>query len=116
MVDRELTEAALHSQGIKHALCWASTKEFFVALIYNLHFDVVLSDSGGSSFGGKEALALVRRRQPEAVFIFLTGHTKGPVFDALMRSGADGVFSKGNLPVIGATIKRTVRARRSGRD
>ena len=111
--DRELTEAALGSQGIKHELCWASNKTMFVALLDRIQFDVVLSDSGGPSFEGKEALALVRRRQPEAAFIFLTGHSKGPFFDALMQSGADGVLSKEDLAVIGETILRTVRAGRS---
>jgi len=116
LADRELTEAALGSQGIKHQLCWASNKAMFVALLNRIHFNVVLSDSGGPSFEGKEALALVRKRQPGAVFLFLTGHTNGPLFDALMRSGADGVLPKKDLAVIGETITRIVRNRRSGRD
>ena len=114
--DRELTEAALGSLGIPHELCWASDKTKFVALLDRIQFDVVLSDSGGPSFAGKEALALVRRRQPEAAFIFLTGHTKGPFFDAMMRSGADGVLSKEDLGVIGETITHILRSRQSGRN
>ena len=79
--DRDLTAAALDSQEIEHELHWAHSKEMFVALLDRIQFDVVLSDSGGPGFDGKEALAVVRRRRPEAVFIFLTSHVSGARHD-----------------------------------
>jgi DNA-binding NarL/FixJ family response regulator len=112
--DRELIRAALNDQGIEHESHWATTKALFTAVLDKMAVDVVLCDSGGPGFDGKEALALVRSRQPQAVFIYVTGHSKGAVFDALNRSGADGAVSKTNLPVVAETIVRALKAR--GRD
>src|ERR1044071_357379 len=82
-LDRELIRRALNEQGIEHESHWATTKALFVAVLDKMPIDVVLCDSGGPGFDGKEALALVRSRQPRAVFIYVTGHTEGAVFDTL---------------------------------
>ena len=108
--DTELIRAALNGQGVEYESHWAPTKALFVAILDRVPVDVVLCDSGGPGFDGKEALALVRSRQPQAVFIFVTGHTGGPVFDALKKSGADGVVSKSDFPLVGQTIARAFRA------
>jgi CheY-like chemotaxis protein len=112
--DRELICAAMNGQGIEHESHWVATKALFVTILDKLPVDVVLCDSGGPRFDGKEALALVRSRQPRAVFIFVTGHHDGPVFDGLKRSGADGVVAKANLPSVGEAIACALEAR--GRD
>ena len=112
--DRELIEATLEKQGVEHELHWARTKTIFLTVLDRIPVDVVLCDSGGPEFDGKLALTLVRSRQPQAVFIYVTGHTKGEVLEALKQSGADGAVSKTNLPLVGETIVRALRAR--GRD
>ena len=113
-LDRELIRVALNEQGIEHESHWATTKALFTAVLEKMAVDVVLCDSGGPGFDGKEAVALVRSRQPNAVFIYVTGHTKGPVFDAFKESGADGAVSKSHLPAVGETIVRALKSR--GRD
>ena len=96
----------------EYELHWASSKALFVTLLDKHPIDVVLCDSGGPGFDGKEAFALVRSLQPQAVFIFVTGHSDGPVFDALNQSGADAVLSKNHLSLIGETIARVFSARK----
>ena len=54
-LDRELIRAALNEQGIEHESHWATTKALFTAVIDKLAVDVVLCDSGGPGFDGKEA-------------------------------------------------------------
>lgn len=110
-LDRELIRAALNEQGIEHESHWATTKALFVAVLDKFPVDIVLCDSGGPGFDGKEALALVRCRQPQAVFIYVTGHTKGAVFDGMKTSGADGAVSKSNLRIVGETITGALKAK-----
>lgn len=110
--DHDLIKLVLEGQGVEHELHWAQNRAMFVNILERIPVDVVLCDSAGPGFVGKEVLALVRSQEPNAVFIFLTGHTGGPVWHALERSGADGVLSKDEFPMVWEAIARALRAKR----
>jgi DNA-binding NarL/FixJ family response regulator len=109
--DRDLVEKTLKKQGLRHQAWWVNTKVSFCTVLDRLPVDVVLCDSGAPGFAGKEALELVRKRQPNAAFIFVTGHTSGPTFEALKNSGADAVVSKSDLPLVGDAVVRALKAK-----
>lgn len=104
LADRELIERALKRQSPDHEVWWATNQTAFTTILEKVPFDVVLCDGGTPEFDGKEALELVRKRQPKAAFIFVTGHAEGPVFEKLKRLNADAVFSKDDLPLVGKRI------------
>src|SRR5688572_20631320 len=65
--DRELICRAMVAQGIKAEVHCAKSAEDFARILADVPVDLVLCDSGGTMFHGREALALVRQLQPEAV-------------------------------------------------
>jgi CheY-like chemotaxis protein len=111
-LDMDLMREALSQQHVSFEMVEATNKDEFRAALDAGHFDIVFSDSGVESFDGQEALALVRELAPHTFFIFITGHSDGPVFEVLKRSGADDVFSKRHLHWLGGAIGRAIRARR----
>lgn len=110
--DMELMRRALSRQGIAYELVEATTKAQFIAALEDAGFAMIFSDSGVAGFDGKEALAVAKQFCPETIFIFLTGHSEGPIFEALKRSGADDVFSKHHLQWLGGAIGRALRAKK----
>jgi CheY-like chemotaxis protein len=110
--DLELMRAALDQQGVAFQLVEATNKAEFVAALDSGAFDMIFSDSGVPGFDGKEALALVRDLRSQTLFIFLTGHSDGPVLDALKRLGADDILSKHHLQWLGGAIGRALRMKK----
>jgi CheY-like chemotaxis protein len=97
LTDRELIRQTLVKQCIRCELRWVTLRDDFARVLADVPLDLVLSDGGGLDFDGKEALALVRQMQPEAVFVFVTGQCKEVIAGSLTDSGADGIVRKDNL-------------------
>jgi CheY-like chemotaxis protein len=102
-LDHELIASALEEHGIHGEVFWAKTGEEFTTILGGHEVDLVLCDNGGPDFDGKEALALVRRLQPNATFVYVTGYV-GPVLEELKQWGADGVVSKVKLAELALVV------------
>ena len=105
-LDRELVDLTLEHQGIERTSYWAKTGEEFAALLNDKQVDLILCDGTGPGFEGTQALTLARQLQPAAAFVYVTGHTAGPVLEALAQSGADGVVSKAKLKELAEVLPR----------
>jgi CheY-like chemotaxis protein len=104
--DRELICRAMVAQGIKAEVHGAKSGEDFARILADVPVDLVLCDSGGPRFHGREALALVRQLQPDAVFVFVTGQCKGAIAESLAASGADGIVRKDYLAEMAEVLPR----------
>ena len=105
-------------EGIEGEIHCAKSGEDFARILAEVPVDLVLCDSGGARFHGREALALVRQLRPEAVFVFVTGQCKEAVAESLAISGADGIVRKDHLAemaqVLPRAFERQGRALRPG--
>jgi signal transduction histidine kinase len=75
----------------------------------NNTWDIVISDYNMPSFGGLEALRIVRSRDTDLPVIFVSGSIGEDVAVAAMRAGAQDYVMKGNLPRLAPAISRELR-------
>jgi PAS domain S-box-containing protein len=78
-------------------------------------WDLVISDYHMPTFSGTAALALVRERQIEVPFIFVSGTIGEDVAVEAMRAGAQDYVMKGNLRRLGPAIQRELEEARTRR-
>src|SRR5689334_6710834 len=72
-LDAELVHATLAEEGIICELTLVDTREEFVRALDSGSFDLVLSDFALPDFDGMSALTIIRERNPELPFIFVSG-------------------------------------------
>jgi PAS domain S-box-containing protein len=82
------------------------------AALDEAQWDVVLSDHAIPGFGGFEALALLRERDPDAPFIIVSGAIGEEVAVAAMKAGANDYVPKDMLGRLAPVIDRERRAAR----
>ena len=71
------------------------------------HFDIVLSDLVMSPMGGLELLGEIRKVDPEAVFIMMTGYPSlNSAMDAMKRGARDYITKPFNIDEIRLKIDR----------
>lgn len=73
------------------------------------HWDIVFSDYTMPSFNGHEALQMVRMRDPDVPFFFVSGTIGEDRAVEAMRLGAQDYFIKGNLRRLPSAIDRELR-------
>lgn len=88
----------------------AALRSWFSAMAEGRPFDAVIMDltvPGG--MGGKEAMAELRRRDPDAVGIVISGYSKDPVMSDCQASGFAGALPKPfNVANLGKLLRRVV--------
>ena len=112
-------ELVLHElQRCKHEPSFArvDTAEALVAALDRQEWDVILADYTMPKFGGMEALGLVRRRDAETPFIFVSDTIGEDMAVAAMRGGAQDYLRKGNLKRLVPAIERELQDVRVRRD
>src|SRR5688572_1972457 len=72
-------------------------------------WDLVIADFTMSRFGGTEALALLRARDPDLPFIFVSRTIGEDVAVDAMKAGAHDYVMKGNLRRLVPAIERELR-------
>jgi diguanylate cyclase (GGDEF)-like protein len=72
-------------------------------------WDIVISDFTIPGFSGTEALALLRARDPDLPFIFVSGTIGEDVAVGAMKAGAHDYIMKGNLRRLVPAIERELR-------
>src|SRR6266853_1681914 len=79
-------------------------------------WDLVIGDYSMPAFSGPAALALLRARDPDTPFIFVSGTIGEDVAVEAMRDGAQDYVIKGNLRRLAPAIERELREAESRRE
>jgi two-component system response regulator PilR (NtrC family) len=78
----------------------------------NGHFDVVLSDLVMSPMDGLELLGEIRKMDPDAIFIMITGHPSlNSAMEAMKRGARDYITKPFNIDEIRLKIERVLLER-----
>ncbi|OYV74979.1 MAG: hypothetical protein B7Z66_14595 [Chromatiales bacterium 21-64-14] len=80
------------------------------------HWDIVLADYTMPSFRGTDALAIIRERDPDTPFIFVSGTIGEEVAVQAMRAGAQDYIMKGNLKRLVPAVDRELHEAEVRRD
>src|SRR2546428_250097 len=79
-------------------------------------WDLVIGDYSMPAFSGPAALALLRARDPDTPFIFVSGTIGEDVAVEAMKAGAQDFLTKGNLRRLIPAIQRELRDTEVGRE
>ena len=77
-----------------HTVVTCQDGESALAAAQERSFDLILLDIRMPGMDGLEALRRLRRSQPEAMFVMITGYAKDDVIDQALQSGASACLCK----------------------
>ena len=75
VMDAELVQATLESEGIRADVTRVETEPDFLAALERTSFDLILADYSLPSFDGLSALKLTQQRAPDVPFLFLSARS-----------------------------------------
>jgi two-component system cell cycle sensor histidine kinase/response regulator CckA len=87
------------------------TSSALISALETGDWDVVISDYSMPGFSGAEALTLVRAKNSEVPFLYVSGTIGEDIAVAALRSGAQDYLVKGNLKRLVSAIQREIRDR-----
>jgi len=106
--DAELNERSLRKAGIDFASRRVEHEADFVAALETFRPDLVLADYHLPGFDGGRALALVRARDPDLPFIFVSGAMGEDLAVAALHQGASDYLLKDRLSRLPEAVTRTL--------
>jgi two-component system, cell cycle sensor histidine kinase and response regulator CckA len=107
--DTDLLVLELESGGFDVAHRRVDSAEAMRAALDGDKWDLVISDYSMPDFSGNEAMKILRERDPEAPFIFVSGTIGEDTAIAALKSGAQDYVIKGNLSRLVPAIRRELR-------
>jgi signal transduction histidine kinase len=107
--DCALVVRALSRSGYDVQHTRVDTAEALQAALQAEKWDVVISDYSLPGFNGSIALAMVREKDPDVPFIYVSGTIGESVAVDAMRTGAQDYIIKGNLARLAPAIQRELR-------
>ncbi len=106
--DAELVQANLAEEDIDCDVTVVDTREDFEKALKKDSFDLVLADFALPSFDGMTALSIVRERQPELPFIFISGRLGEEAAIESLRNGATDYVLKNRLSRLAPAVNRAL--------
>jgi signal transduction histidine kinase len=106
--DAELIERELKTAGIPYEGRLVSTGDAFRRSLASFEPDLVLSDYTVPSFGGVQALELVRAASKDLPFVLVSGSIGEAGAIEIMRKGATDYVLKDNLARLGPAVVRAL--------
>jgi PAS domain S-box-containing protein len=106
--DAELVEATLDAAGIDILMRIVSTRENFIDILDKMEIDLVLADLALPAFDGMTALAIVRERDPDLPFIFVSGRLGEEAAIESLKSGATDYVLKNRLSRLAPAVTRAM--------
>jgi len=108
--DAQLLQLELRRQGFSPDIIRVDTGAELRSALSSRHWDVVISDHNMPGFSGDEALALVRRVDPDVPFIVVSGTRGEEHAVAAMRAGANDFIVKTRLHRLAPVVEREIQA------
>ncbi len=107
-----------HLENAGFRLQWrrVDTEDALLAALEQESWDIVFSDFAMPRFRGDKALALVRQRDPDIPYIFVSGTIGEATAVAAMKAGAQDYVMKGNLARLAPAVRRELEEARSRRE
>src|ERR1035438_6410903 len=106
--DAELVRRKLDEERISHVITIVSSRAAFIAALEREKFDLVLADFALPGFNGLSALALLRKKYPEAPFILLSGTVGEEKAIESLKSGATDYVLKERLTRLVPAVRRAM--------
>ncbi len=106
--DAELVQEALNDEGLDCEVRLVATREAFVAELEQGGIDLVLVDYSLPSFDGMSALAIVRGRQLDLPFIFVSGRLGEEAAIESLKNGATDYVLKSRLSRLVPAVNRSL--------
>lgn len=88
-------------------------KESFINVLGQFSPDVILSDNSMPQFNAQDALAIIKQRNVQSVFIIVTGTMSEEFAVNMIKSGADDYILKDRLIRLPSAIESAIRQRES---
>jgi phosphoserine phosphatase RsbU/P len=107
-VDAELVQAYLAAEGIDCDIVLVESRERFIVELEKDSFDLILADFALPGFDGMSALAIVRERQPELPFVFVSGRLGEEAAIESLKSGATDYVLKNRLSRLAPAVQRAL--------
>src|SRR6266498_735866 len=107
-MDAELVRVILGSAGINCTIKRIETREDFEASIEQEVWDLIISDFTLPEFDGVSALGLVRKKDPEVPFIFVSGTLGEDSAVESLRQGATDYILKDRMSRLAASVCRAL--------
>ena len=111
--DAELLIRELRRESYDVSAERTDTETGLKAALEDQSWDIVLCDFHMPRFSGTEALKLVRARDPDVPFIFVSGAIGEDVAVGAMKAGAQDYVMKGNLKRLAPAIEDFAQRRRN---
>ncbi len=109
LLDRDLSVARMERDGFSLDLHHAVGREDFVRLLEQRPYDVILADYDVPGFNGMLALDMVRERDPQVPFIFISGVVGEEVAINSLHRGATDYVLKQRLDRLGPAVRRALK-------
>jgi signal transduction histidine kinase len=107
-LDAELVLAELERDGLEFEVCLVDDEAHFVAALEEFAPSIVLSDLSMPGFSGKQALALLRARDEDLPFIFVSATLGEDAAIAALRNGATDYILKQNPARLASAVRRAL--------
>jgi len=107
--DAELILGELERDGLRYEARLVDDESQFIAALDEFAPDIVLSDLSMPKFSGKQALALLRQRDEDLPFIFVSATLGEEAAVAALRDGATDYILKQNPVRLASAVRRALR-------
>jgi two-component system sensor histidine kinase UhpB len=106
--DADLVKRVLFRSGINFSYTLAEDKESYIAALEDFKPDVILSDHTLPAFNSKKAFVLAKEKDPDILFILVTGTVSEEFAVDMLKMGIDDYLLKTNLQRLPIAIENAL--------
>jgi len=111
-VDARMNEHVLRKAGLVFESLRVETRDAFVQALESFRPDLVLADYNLPTYDGLHALRLLRERQPDLPFVFVTGTMGEEMAVDSLHQGADDYIIKDRIHRLPSAVMHAIEAAR----
>jgi signal transduction histidine kinase len=108
-LDAELVLSELDADAIEYDVCLVDAEREYLTALDNFEPDIVLSDLSMPGFSGQRALDILRERDQDLPFIFVSATLGEEAAIEALRNGATDYILKQNPARLASAVRRALR-------